>query len=105
MNATAKIRKNTKIGDIIFIYEDETHHTMPLLYGENIFSFDNIRPRCREGYQLEIAWQGKAKNGEGVSVRRVTWTNPYPAKKVNSIIIRSAAATSAPILFAITGVE
>lgn len=96
-----KTADKTSIGKITFNYVDTSSTETDLVYGENIFSYRDIRVTPEVG----IAWKGESANGEQICVNEFCWSNPYPDKKLESITITSAPQTeSAIILFAVTSV-
>jgi hypothetical protein len=97
-----KTADKTKIGKIRFNYSDTGSTETDLIYGENIFSYRDIRVTPDVG----IAWKGESANGEQICVNEFCWSNPHPENKLQSITIASARQTeSSVILFAVTSVD
>jgi len=101
MNCAFRAREGAEIGEIRFDYSGGRSDVMKLVYGRNIFSFDDVR--CSP--VTRIAWKGKAKSGSVIGVYDIVWQNPEPGWKITKITIRSASTEASPILFAITGVK
>lgn len=101
LNTTFATKNGLQVGEIIIKYADDTTETQQLIYGRNIFAFNEINA----GKEARIAWQGTTKNGEIIRVWDVRWKNPQPEKKITTLILRSALTEAAPILLAITGIN
>ncbi|MCX7717363.1 MAG: beta-N-acetylhexosaminidase [Candidatus Sumerlaeaceae bacterium] len=101
ITATARTNDGTVIGDIAVGYDDGSTQTMPLVYGQNVFAFDDFR-MSRTTW---LAWQGETALGAPVGLWDAAWINPEPSKPIRSITLKSAKQYSAPILLAITGFE
>lgn len=99
--ATYKITDYSEIGKIIITYEDDLFDTMYLIYGKNIFAFNDFRM----SKDCWIAWEGKAKNGEDIAVWDTVWKNPFPYKKIKQIKLSSSNTITAPVILAITCVN
>ncbi len=101
MTAAFRTRNRQDVGEIKVKYRDGSSETLPLVYGHNIFAFDEERI----GRNTCIAWQGENRKGLTVRVWDLMWDNPHPDKKISSLIISSAGTEAAPIILAITGVK
>ncbi|MCX7766425.1 MAG: hypothetical protein N2246_06955, partial [Candidatus Sumerlaeia bacterium] len=101
LNTVFPTKTGVRVGEIMIKYDDETAEVLPLIYGKNIFAFNEINA----GKEARIAWQGTTRNGEVIRVWDVRWKNPQPEKKISTISLRSALTESAPILLAITGIN
>ncbi|MBR4059932.1 MAG: family 20 glycosylhydrolase [Lachnospiraceae bacterium] len=100
--------KPFKIGRYIICYEDGTEYTEDILYAANIYKYlapfgDRITsPLFRhEGYvgtYLTMPECGKTYNGQDYTLGRYSIKNPYPNKKITSIILEHSGNTDAEIL-------
>ena len=91
----------TELGQFIVNYEDGSKATVPLVYGKNIFSFEEERT----GRDARIAWRGNTRKERLVSVWDFVWKNPKKEKAVRGITMTSDATESAPAVLAMTGIE
>lgn len=89
------------VGEIIFNYSDATTDTLKLIYGKNLFAFNDEQG----GSEARIVWQGRCKNGQRINLREVVWNNPHPEKKMVSLLLHSTVTEAAPIILAITSVN
>jgi hexosaminidase len=90
-----------EVGEIIFLYSDGEKESMKLIYGRNIFAFNDVRSSRDAG----IAWEGLSKNKTKVALWDLCWKNPHPEKKITSVTIISNNTEVSPVLFSVTGVE
>jgi hypothetical protein len=100
-NAGFISKDGNELGEINFIYADGSSETLKLIYGRNIFAYDDIRLSQTN----RIAWKGMTQNNKTVAVWDLVWPNPKPAKEIKKIVLRSAGTESCPIFYAITGVN
>jgi hexosaminidase len=101
LTATARAHDGTVIGEVTVGLDNGTTQTMNLVYGDNVFAFDDLR-MSRTTW---LAWQGESALGAPVGLWDAGWTNPEPSRPIRSITVTSAGTHSAPILLAITGLE
>lgn len=88
------------LGEISFIYEGEEKESVPLVYGKNLFAFDDDGV----GKNAKIAWEGISNSGEKVSLWDLTWKNPRPENSLKRIEIMSRSNETTPIIIAVTGI-
>ncbi len=100
-NAGFNSKENTQIGDIKLIFTDGSSQSLELVYGKNIFAYDDIRL----SKSSRIIWKGTTLNNKTVAVWDLIWTNPSPHKVIKKIVLHSNGTESCPIFFGITGVE
>jgi hypothetical protein len=100
-NAGLISKEGTQIGSIDLVYADGTSEILPLVYGKNIFAYDDIRL----SQTSQIAWKGNTQNNKTIAVWDLVWQNPKPAKEIKKIVLRSAGTESCPVFYAITGVN
>jgi hexosaminidase len=101
LTAAYRTSDNTEVGEITISYTDGTKNTLKLIYGRNLFAFNDVRT----GLGCRLVWQGIAKLGQPVGMWDVIWQNQEPKKKIKLISIRSTGTEVSPILLAITGVN
>jgi hexosaminidase len=101
LTAAFRTSDNTDVGEINITYTDGTKNIVKLIYGRNIFAFNDVRT----GLGCRLVWQGTAKLGQPIGMWDVIWQNPEPNKKIKLIAIRSTGTEASPILLAITGVN
>lgn len=101
MTAAFQTAEGTRVGEAVFTYRDGARERLALIYGINIFSYDDVR----SGPDARTAWQGMDRSGRPIGVLDVTWRNPLPDKPLASVVIESAQTEAAPILLALTGVH
>jgi len=92
---------NRNIGTYRIKYADGTDATIDIRYGDNVISWTDQRSiqgaiRC---------WEGLTPNGEKVSLHRLEWTNPFPAKEIKSIELISACTEAGVAVLGITGLK
>lgn len=94
-------QSGTKIAGYRIRYDDDTQEIVPLLLGENIFHWGDLR--LGDG---KVAWVGMCDNyqprDKWVNLRVFTWDNPHPEKTVHSIEIVPSGSRSVPFVVAIT---
>lgn len=91
----------SQAGEIELLYEDRSSSLLSLIYGDNLFAFDDVRTGAGN---LRIAWKGTSALGHVLAVRDLAWTNPQPDKPIQAIILRSDSTEAAPTVLAITAV-
>ncbi|MFB3895238.1 MAG: glycoside hydrolase family 20 zincin-like fold domain-containing protein [bacterium] len=101
LTAAFRTSDNTEAGAINITYTDGTKKSVKLIYGRNLFAFNDVRT----GLGCRLVWQGTAKLGQPVGMWDVIWQNPEPKKKIKLISIRSTGTEASPILLAITGIN
>ena len=101
LTASARAHDGTVIGKVTVDLDDGTTQTMNLVYGDNVFAFDDLRMSPTTW----LAWQGESALGAPVGLWDAGWTNPEPSRPIRSITVTSAGTHAAPILLAITGLE
>ncbi|MCX7918034.1 MAG: beta-N-acetylhexosaminidase [bacterium] len=101
MTAAFRTNDNTDVGEITFFYTDGTKTSQKLIYGRNIFAFNDVRT----GLGCRLVWQGNANLGQPLGMWDVIWENPNPDKKLTKIAIRSFGTEASPVILAITGVN
>ena len=94
-------RRGSNVGEIVIEYEDGTRDALDLVYGRNVFAFNDpgVGPGSRP------VWHGSSANGQEIALHDLTWENRNPEKSIRYIILRSAGTETSPILLAITGVN
>jgi hypothetical protein len=85
------------LGTVEVTYSGGEKKTIPLVYGENIASWED--GRAASG--APIVWKGKTQSGLPFLLRRLTITAPT-GKTIESLRLVSANAETAPALFGIT---
>ena len=90
-----------QVGVITLHYADGLKTDLPLIYGENIFAYNDIR----SGETARIAWRGLSKKNQSIAVWDLTLKNPNPLKPVTAITISSNGLEASPVIFAVTGVK
>jgi len=91
----------SQAGNIEFLYEDGSSSLLSLVYGNNLFAFDDLRTGSST---IRMAWQGTSSLGHVLAVRDLSWTNPQPDKPIQAIVLRSDSTEAAPTVLAITAV-
>ncbi|MDI6829495.1 MAG: family 20 glycosylhydrolase, partial [Armatimonadota bacterium] len=92
--------KGTAIGKIVIRYSNIESMVLDLVYGENIAAWNDASSVPFSA----IAWKGKTKAGEKITLRMLHWDNPYPEKPIQEIEITSNNTEACPVVFAITGI-
>jgi len=100
MTTTFPTEDGVQTGKVIFEYTDQTRFEKPLIYGHNIFAFNDLRPSP----EARIGWRQIAPSQQLVAVWDLTVINPSPEKLITSIFLESQGTAAAPVIFAITGV-
>ncbi len=101
LNASFRAREGAQVGSIKVHYTDGSSVTQPLVYGTQIFSFNDLR----NSDIASIAWKGKNSKGNPVAVWDFVWKNPNPDKLIKSMELISNKTETSPIFYAITGVR
>ncbi len=88
-----EVRPGTAVGGYVIHYADGSAAGLPLVYGENIWSW--LKPA------------GPALLGEGAfglryGIGLTRWRNPFPEKEIAWIGFHSAGTEATPVLFALT---
>ncbi len=91
----------SQAGEIEFLYEDGSSRLQSLVYGDNLFAFDDLRTGSDT---TKMAWKGTSSLGHVLAVRDLTWANPQPDKPIQAILLRSDSTEAAPTVLAITAV-
>lgn len=76
-----------RIGQYTVHYDDGTHTTVEIRYGENIANRsvrfgESIASTC---YWAEPVWEGTDEEGLPIVLYRYEWINPYPEKEIASV--------------------
>ncbi|MFA5858836.1 MAG: carbohydrate-binding family 9-like protein [Elusimicrobiota bacterium] len=95
------VKKKTVIGEYNIRYEDGTAKNVKLIHGVNIDTWLTDLA----GYDTMLAWEGKTKGEERITLRSYAWNNPEPEKVIKEIVFTSANTPAMPVLLAITGLE
>jgi hypothetical protein len=101
MNCSISTEEDTRVGNISVQYEDGTEAGFPLVYGKNIYAYNDLKI----GGDPMIAWQGQAKDGSYLRNWDIVWNNPSPDMRIKAITVSSMATETAPVLFAVTGIR
>jgi hypothetical protein len=101
------VKDGTPIGAYVVHYDDKTTVDIPIVYGEHtrdwFFREDEAAPS-----KAKVAWTGEndyaTARQSKLRVYRMTWENPYPAKKIVSIDVvgKKDETVAAPFVIAIT---
>ncbi len=91
----------TSIGSLLITYETGTQVHVPLVYGQNIASWDDMQ----DAPDAPIVWQGQTTAGDRIALRALTWTNPNPAQPIQSITLTETDPGVSPALLALTGID
>jgi WD40 repeat protein/energy-coupling factor transporter ATP-binding protein EcfA2 len=87
----------TEVGRLNFHYADGSSDTLPLRFGENIYSF------WGSGNQAAIVWTGRIPGSfYHHQLGQVIWQNPHPERAVASFDFVSSGAQAAPFMIAAT---
>lgn len=101
LTATHRTGLDSRLGEVLLRFDDGTEARADLLYGKNIFAWDDLRV----GNDTRVAWKEKTPDGGYVQVNDWTWRNPSPEKHIESLRIQSFGRESSPILLAVTLVD
>ena len=105
-SASGKDNDGVPVASLVLHYADGGQATVPIRYGETVrdwwfWEFERVRDPA-----TAMAWTGNnsSARGEGASLRlyRMTWKNPRPTIRVQSIDYVSMGSKSAPFLLALT---
>jgi hexosaminidase len=102
LSAPFSAADGTRAGEIEFVYEDGSSSLLELVYGQNLFAFDDLRPGLNSN--SPIVWKGSSSLGHVLGVRNLCWTNPAPGQPLQKIILKSDRTEAAPTFLAITAV-
>ena len=102
--------KITYAGNYIMEYADGTRVAMPVKWNENIrVLFEKYNPDTGPALvsRGRLAYQGVTASGEDIYLISAEWVNPFPAKEIRAVILRSPARmlNSRVALFALTAVD
>jgi len=101
LTALFPAQDGTYLGQFIVNYEDGSEAAVPLVYGKNIFCFEDERT----GREARIAWRGNTRKGRLVSVWDFKWNNPRSEKKIKGLIFTSKGIEATPVILSITGIK
>jgi tetratricopeptide (TPR) repeat protein len=95
------------LAEYVIHYADDTTEIVPAIHGRDIAQSEH--PDAWKAPQpLVVAWTGKRDWQEGrrtprsVSLYKMTWRNPHPAKRVESLDFRIVPPSASPFLVALT---
>jgi len=99
---TAKV--GSQVGEYRIAYEDGTAEAFPILYGVNTSDWwwPQLLPKAA------VAWRGenevsRQSPDRGLQLYATSWRNPHPEKRIETIVMRTAAKElAAPFCLAIT---
>jgi hexosaminidase len=97
LTAMQRATPGLKVGTIEVKYAGGETATVPLVYGQNIASWEDSRAASA----APIVWKGKTRSGQPFFLRRVAITAPQ-GKTIESLRFVSANAETAPGIFGIT---
>jgi hypothetical protein len=97
LSAMHRATPGITLGTVEVRYSGGEKKVIPLVYGENIASWEDGRAASA----APIVWKGKTTNGLPFLLRRLTITAPQ-GKTIESLRFVSANAETAPALFGIT---
>lgn len=96
---TANADRDTPVARVTVTYADGSTQDAPIRYGHEIFAFDDLRA----GPEMTTAWRGTSPLGQTIALRRWTWKNPSPSKKLKNVTVASLESEAAPVLLGLTG--
>ncbi|MEO8764008.1 MAG: hypothetical protein ABI416_06965 [Ginsengibacter sp.] len=99
LHTSGKPSSENVVGSIKFLFEDGSSKLQYLLMGTHLtyWWFSELKTD-----HSGIAWYGKNEVSEGVGLSWCAIDNPEPHKKINKIILQSAAGNEIYTVFAIT---
>jgi len=89
------------VGDYEITYRDGSQERIELIYGYNITAWNDPTPTFR----AHLAWEGRTRGGMALSLRTLTWDNPFPDRPLHHITFRSTGTETSPTLIALTAIE
>lgn len=90
-----------KVGEYEIVYARGSNKTIDMVYGENIFAWDDEINSISDG----AVWHGTTVAGTPVSISSFLWENPTPEIPIEKILVRSLNTEAAPALISITGLS
>jgi len=90
-----------KVAQYQIEYEGGETVALDLVYGRNVLAYGDLTASA----QAPIVWSGKTAGGEPVALRALVWDNPRPEKPIRALVARSADATGALLILAVTGLD
>lgn len=103
--------KGMVVGQFVMRLADGSQEPRPLVYGVDARNWGFVAGTFREAGTPEPAWKGPLERSrmawpeEGCCLYKVTWQNPRPKVKVESLDFISSMSSSAPFLMAVTAEE
>jgi len=93
-----RVCEGTKVGEILVIFSDGSSQSINLIYGENIYAWDDEIQVTSEG----AVWHGTTVAGNHVSLSAFIWENPNPHLAIEKLVFRSSLTEASPALIALT---
>lgn len=99
MHTASKPASENVAGAVTILYEDGSHYLNYMIMGKQLVYW--WFPELKTDYS-GIAWYGKNDVSEGVGVSWCAVDNPYPGKKIKSIVLSASRNDNIYAVFAIT---